>query len=133
MAAITFSLFRKCLVTLFLLGALLCALLIGANWGTGQPLTPHLLESRLNCGMTSDEVESRLSFRTGELRKQLNQANSWPDGTRAFNISEPGLGSCLRVQTEVTLWFDAQDRLRRGWIKFVDCVHEDGREMSLAD
>lgn len=133
MIAITFSLFRKCLLTLVILGLLLSAFVIGANWGTGQSLTPDLLESGLKRDMTIDEVESRLGFRKGELRKKLNEASPWPDTTRAINISEPGLGSCLRVQTEVTLWFDTQDRLRRGWINFVDCVLEDGREMSLAD
>lgn len=105
--------------------------MIVPHYGTRQEITPQIAESQLKNGMTVDEVEATLGISQGTLRQKMNVYDS--DGTMAVNITEPGFGSCFHRQTEITVWFDPNGRLERGWINFVSCTTEKGREAAFAD
>ena len=95
-----------CVVSL--LGFLGLVILFWCFWGSSE--SPQAVESRIFLGMTQDQVERSLGLTAGSLH--LTRA---ADGTFWTTLNRPGLGSVFVTQSEVTLTFTTDKRLRDGY------------------
>ncbi len=98
--------------------------------GRNQALTPQIVAERTWKGLPFDQTEYRLALPPGSL----DEHSRWSFGRRVVTVTEPGpLGGYLCPQHQISLIFDAQDRLESARVTIVWRTDEESSEVALRD
>lgn len=77
-------------------------------WGSGQVITPEIVEKKLKLGMTPSQCEYALAVPPGSI---VEQSSLRSDRITRVHLCESGIGSWFVPQYEITLVFDSRGKL----------------------